>query len=147
MTIPPGLEDGQTLRLRGQGSAGWNGAPAGDAMIEVAVAEHPYFERDGDTIHLELPVTAGEAALGAKVAVPTPAGPVTMSIPRGSDAGKQLRLRGRGIPARGGKPAGDLLVTLKIVLGAAPDAALEAALQAFYESHPVDPRAHMGEAA
>lgn len=146
VTIPAGLEDGQTLRLRGQGSAGWNGAPAGDAMIEVSVSAHPYFERDGDNIQLRLPVTAGEAALGAKVAVPTPAGAVTMSIPRGSDAGKQLRLRGRGIPARAGRPAGDLLVTLQVVLGAPPDEALEAALRAFYDQHPVDPRAHMDEA-
>ncbi len=144
VTIPAGLESGQTLRLRGQGAGGWNGGPAGDALIEVEVAPHPFFERDGDDIHLDLPVTAAEAALGGKVAVPTPAGPVNLSIPKHSDSGRQLRLRGRGIPARGTRPAGDLYVTLRVVLGT-PDAALEEALQAFYERHPLDPRAHMGE--
>ncbi len=143
VTIPAGLDSGQTLRLRGQGAAGWNGGAAGDALIEVDVAAHPFFERDGDDIHLDLPVTAAEAASGAKVAVPTPAGPVNLSIPRHSDAGRQLRLRGRGIPAHGGRPAGDLYVTLKLVLGT-PDDALEAALRAYYDRHPLDPRAHMG---
>jgi DnaJ-class molecular chaperone len=146
VTIPPGLEDGQTLRLRGQGEVGWNGGPAGDALIEVDIIAHPYYRREGDDIHLDLPVTAAEAALGAKIAVPTPAGPVNMSIPRHSDAGKQLRLRGRGIQAHGGKPAGDLYVTLRIVLGT-PDEALETALKEFYERHPIDPRQHLVEAA
>ena len=146
VTVPPGLEDGQTLRLRGQGSAGWNGGQPGDAMIEVSVLAHAFFRREGADIHLDLPITAAEAALGAKVAVPTPAGPVQMSIPRHSDAGRQLRLRGRGIAAHAGKPAGDLYVTLKLVLGT-PDQALEDALAAFYERHPIDPRAHMSEAA
>ena len=146
VTIPPGLENGQTLRLRGQGAAGWNSAPSGDAMIEVEVAEHAYFQRDGDNIHLDLPVTAGEAVLGAKIAVPTPAGPVTMSIPANSEAGRQLRLRGRGIPAHAARPAGDLYVTLKIVIGSPPDEALETALRDFYARHPADPRAKMSEA-
>ncbi len=143
VTIPAGLESGQTLRLRGQGAAGWNGGAPGDALIEVDVADHAFFARDGDNIQLELPVTAGEAALGAKVAVPTPAGPVTLSIPRHSDSGRQLRLRGRGIPAHAGRPAGDLYVTLRIVLGT-PDEALEQALAAYYDRNPLDPRAHMG---
>ncbi len=142
VTIPAGLESGQVLRLRGQGAAGWNGGAAGDALIETEVADHPFFERRGDDIHLDLPVTAAEAALGAKVAVPTPAGPVTLSIPRHSDTGRQLRLRGRGIPAHAGRPVGDLYVTLRVVLGT-PDQALEDALAAFYDRHPLDPRAHM----
>ncbi len=142
VTIPAGLESGQTLRLRGQGASGWNGGPAGDALIEVEVAAHPFFTRDGDNITLDLPVTAGEAALGAKVAVPTPGGPVALSIPRHSDTGRQLRLRGRGIPAHAGRPAGDLYVTLRVVLGT-PDEALEQALAAFYERQPFDPRADM----
>ncbi len=142
VTIPPGLDDGQTLRLRGQGSAGWNGGPAGDALIEVSVEAHPYFRREGADIHLDLPITAGEAALGARVAVPTLAGQVQMTVPRHSDSGRQLRLRGRGIPATKSAVAGDLYVTLKIVLGT-PDEALEDALRAFYERHPLDPRAGM----
>ena len=146
VTIPPGIEAGQILRLRGQGEPGWNAGPAGDALIEVDILPHPYFRREGDDIHLDLPVTAAEAALGAKIAVPTPAGPVNMSIPRHSDTGKQLRLRGKGIQGHGGRAAGDLYVTLKIVLGT-PDPALEAALKAFYERHPIDPRQHLVEAA
>ncbi len=146
VTIPAGLEDGQTLRLRGQGDAGWNGGAAGDALIEVAVKPHAFFNRQGDDIHLDLPVTALEAASGAKVAVPTPAGPVNLTVPRGSDTGRQLRLRGRGIPEHAGRPAGDLYVTLKVVLGAA-DQALEDALRAFYERNPTDPRRQMSEVA
>ena len=146
VTIPVGLEDGQSLRLRGQGDAGWNGGEAGDALIEVAVTPHPFFVREGDDIYLDLPVTASEAASGAKIAVPTPSGPVSLSVPRGSDAGRQLRLRGRGLPDHAGRPAGDLYVTLRIVLGA-PDQALEEALRAFYERHPLDPRKQMSKAA
>jgi DnaJ-class molecular chaperone len=144
VTIPAGLEDGQVLRLRGQGEPGVNGLPAGDALIEVDILPHPFFRREGDDIHLDLPVTAGEAALGAKVAVPTPTGPVNMSIPRHSDTGRQLRLRGRGIQGRNGRPAGDLYVTLKIVLGT-PDETLENALKAFYERNKIDPRKHLVE--
>ncbi len=147
VVVPAGLEDGQTLRLRGQGDAGWNGGPAGDALIEVGVAPHPFFVRSGPDIHLELPVTVGEAALGARIAVPTLTGPVQMTIPRGSDAGRQLRLRGRGIASsKPGEGAGDLYVTLKLVLGT-PDEALDEALRAFYERQPLDPRRAMGEAA
>jgi DnaJ-class molecular chaperone len=144
VTIPAGLEDGQVLRLRGQGEPGVNGTSAGDALIEVDILPHPYFRREGDDIHLELPVTAAEAALGAKIAVPTPSGTVNMSIPRHSDTGRQLRLRGRGIQGRGGRPVGDLYVTLKVVLGT-PDHALEEALKSFYERHPIDPRKHLVE--
>jgi DnaJ-class molecular chaperone len=148
VTVPAGLEDGQTLRLRGQGDAGWNGGGAGDALIEVGVLPHPFFTRDGLDIHLELPVTVGEAALGARIAVPTLAGPVQMTIPRHSDAGRQLRLRGRGIAAgkSGEGTPGDLYVTLTLVLGT-PDETLEEALRAFYERSPLDPRRQMGETA
>lgn len=151
VSVPAGLEDGQVLRLRGQGDAGWNGGAPGDALVEVGVLPHPVFRRDGHDIHLDLPVTAGEAALGARVAVPTLSGQVQMTIPRHSDAGRQLRLRGRGIPAaKSGSPVGDLYVTLRIVLGE-PDEALEQALRDFYARHPLDPRegmaAPMGEAA
>jgi DnaJ-class molecular chaperone len=135
VTIPAGVEDGQVLRLRGQGGAGWNGGRAGDALIEVAVEPHPFFRREGNDIHLDLPVTAAEAVLGARVAVPTPSGEVTMTIPRHSDAGRQLRLRGRGVPEKG-----DMYVSLRIVTGT-PDAELEAALKAWSDRHPENPRA------
>jgi DnaJ-class molecular chaperone len=100
--IPPGMQSGQVLRLRGKGGAG---EPPGDALIEVDVGSHPVFRRDGRDIHLDLPVSVAEAVLGARVTVPTIDGPVTMTIPEGSDTGTRLRLRGKGVPAAGWSPA------------------------------------------
>ena len=140
--IPPGCTDGQVLRLRGQGSGGWNGGPDGDALIEIHVTPHRYFERDGQDIRLELPVTLTEAVLGGPVEVPTPGGPVRMRVPPHSDSGTELRLRGRGVPAPGGQAAGDLYATLRVVLGK-PDAALEAFLRDWKPEHPADPRQAM----
>src|SRR6266581_710744 len=93
VTIPPGIEQGQILRLKGKGGPGFGGGPAGDALIEVHIAPHPFFRREGDDIHVELPVSLAEAVLGARVSVPTVSGPVTMSIPPGADGGTRLRLR------------------------------------------------------
>ena len=140
--IPPGTEDGQVLRLRTQGGAGWNGGPAGDALIEIRVTPHPYFRRDGRDIRLDLPVTLQEAVLGGPVEVVTPAGPVRMRVPPGADSGTELRLRGRGVPAHGSQPAGDLYATLRVVIGK-PDAALEAFLRDWAPEHPVNPRRAM----
>src|SRR4029077_9981816 len=85
VTIPPGINDGQVLRLRGKGGPGFGGGPAGDALIEVHVAPHPLFRRDGDDIQIDLPVSLAEAVLGARITVPTVTGPVAMTIPKGSD--------------------------------------------------------------
>ena len=144
--IPPGLNDGQVLRLAGQGGAGLNGGPPGDALVEIAVAPHPHFRREGDDIHLELPVSLKEAVLGAKIDVPTVAGRVSLAIPPGSDSGTRLRLRGRGVPAHGGKPGGDQYVTLKVSIGAA-DAALTEFLRGWSPSSAADPRRHLAEGA
>jgi DnaJ-class molecular chaperone len=146
ISIPPGVRDGQTIRLRGQGHAGWNGGPPGDALIEVSVSPHAFFQRDGNDIHLELPVTVAEAVLGGRVNVPTLTGPVSLAIPPQSDAGKKLRLRGKGIPGHGDRPAGDLYVALQLVVGH-PDTALEEALREWQQRHPNDPRKHMMEGA
>ena len=105
--------DGQVLRLRGKGGPGFGKGPAGDALIEVHVAPHPLFRRDGDNILVELPVSLAEAVLGARIAVPTVAGTVMMTIPKGSDTGAQLRLRGKGVQRKGRE--GDQIVTLKVV--------------------------------
>lgn len=121
--IPPGIEGGQVLRLKGQGQPGWNGGPPGDALIEIDVAPHPRFRREGRDITVEVPVTLKEAVLGARLAVPTPAGEVMMTVPPRSDNGARLRLRGRGVAAHGNQPAGDLYVTLRLSLADA-DAAL-----------------------
>ena len=140
--IPPGIEDGQVLRLKGQGSAGLNGGPAGDALIEVHSLPHPFFRREGDDIHVEVPVTLKEAVLGARITVPTPSGNVTMTVPKRSDTGTRLRLRGRGIPAHAGRAAGDQYVTLRVTLAAADDA-LETFLRAWNPAEPGNPRRTM----
>lgn len=119
--IPPGIEDGQVMRLKGQGAPGRQGGPAGDALIEIHINFHPQFRREGRDIHVEVPVAYPQAVLGAKIAVPTPTGTVTMTIPKRSDAGTRLRLRGRGVAAHGSLPAGDEFVTLKLVLGPVDD--------------------------
>ena len=124
VTIPPGTRDGQVLRLRGKGSPGLGGGPPGDALIEVGVRPHRLFTRKGDDIHVELPITLAEAVLGAKVEVPTPTGTVTMSVPKGSNTGTVLRLRGKGVPHPDGS-RGDEYVTLKIMLPDKPDPELE----------------------
>jgi DnaJ-class molecular chaperone len=124
VTIPSGTRDGQALRLRGKGGPGFNGGPPGDALIEIEVMPHPFFTLKGDDIHVELPVTLAEAVLGGKVNAPTPSGPVSLTIPKGSNSGKVLRLRGKGMAKQGGGH-GDQYVTLKVVLPEAPDAELE----------------------
>jgi DnaJ-class molecular chaperone len=134
VTIPPGHRDGQVLRLRGQGLPGFGGAPAGDALIEIGVAPHPFFRREGDDIHLDLPVTLQEAILGARVEVPTLAGNVALSIPPRSGPGTRLRLRSRGING------GHLFVTLTVVLPDQPEPALEEFLRTWTPAHKQDPR-------
>lgn len=136
--IPAAVRDGQQIRLTGQGEPGAAGGPAGDALVQVEVAPHPWFRREGDDLHLDLPVSINEAVLGAKVTVPTPEGPVALAIPKSSSSGKRLRLKGKGVPKPGG--AGDLYVTLRIVLPEAPDAALEKAIAAWAKGQPGDVR-------
>lgn len=123
--IPPGLVDGQTLRLKGKGAAGAGKGGPGDALIEVEVLPDRRFTRDGDDISLEVPISLSEAVLGAKIPVPTPTGNVTMSVPKGSNTGTTLRLKGKGAPRRGGGN-GDQFVRLKVVLPKSPDPDLEA---------------------
>lgn len=141
VTIPAGIEDGQVLRLRGKGGPGFGDGPAGDALIEVHVAPHPLFRRDGDNILVELPVSLAEAVLGARVPVPTVTGPVTMTIPKGSDTGRQLRLRGKGIQRHTG--TGDQIVTLKVLVGQSDDPELAAFLEKWAPQHSFDPRQGM----
>ena len=115
VTVPAGIEDGQTIRLKGQGHASAYGGEAGDALVTVKIAKHPYFRVDNRDLRLDLPLTLYEAVLGAKVNVPTLDGKVELTVPAGSNGGRTLRLRGKGLPNPGGTP-GDLLVTLRIVL-------------------------------
>jgi DnaJ-class molecular chaperone len=122
--IPAGTRDGQTLRLRGKGAPGIGEGPPGDALVEVTVRPHRTFSRDGDNIRVELPISLSEAVLGGKVTVPTPTGPVTMTVPKWSNTGAVLRLKGRGVTRADGDK-GDELVALKIVLPEKPDPELE----------------------
>lgn len=146
VAIPPGMEDGKVLRLKGQGDPGLGGGPPGDALIEVRVRPHPFFRLVGRDIHVELPVSPAEAVLGGSIMVPTRTGPVAMTVPKGSDTGRVLRLRGKGVPAgRDGGTAGDEYVTLKVVLGpGAKDADFKAFLRDWAPKHPFDPRREEG---
>lgn len=111
--IPKGVHEGQLIRLAGQGDPGLGGGPAGDLLLQVGFAPHPLFRVDGLDVSLDVPVAPWEAALGAKVTVPTPSGSVDLTVPPGSGQGRRLRLKGRGIPAR---EPGDLYVVLQIAL-------------------------------
>lgn len=142
LSVPAGLRDGQVLRLKGKGMPGMGGGPDGDALITVHVKPHRVFRRDGNDVHVELPVALHEAVLGAKILVPTIDGPVTMTIPRKSNSGARLRLKGKGFPAKGGK-RGDQHVTLRVVLPEKPDADLEAFLESWAQAHAYDPRIDM----
>ena len=141
--IPQGAREGQTLRLRGKGGPGHGGGPAGDALITLSIRAHPVFRREQDDILLTLPITIDEAVLGAKVTVPTIAGPVTLSIPAGASSGRVLRLRGRGVAPKRGGPAGDQLVELRIVAPPVIDEALRNFMTEWRGTHAQDPRADM----
>lgn len=124
VNIPPGTRDGQVLRLRGKGQPGIGGGQHGDALVEIEVRPHRIFTRKGDDIHVELPISLREAVLGGKIRVPTPSGPVTMTVPKWSNTGTVLRLKGKGVPRQDGR-RGDELVTLKVMLPEEPDPELE----------------------
>ena len=124
VTIPPGTRDGQILRLRGKGRPGVNGGPAGDALIEIEVLPHRVFTLKGDDIHAELPISLREAVLGGKVKAPTPSGSVAVTVPKWSNTGTVLRLKGKGAPRPDGSK-GDEFLTLKVMLPEKPDVELE----------------------
>ncbi|MEW6414415.1 MAG: DnaJ C-terminal domain-containing protein [Pseudomonadota bacterium] len=111
--IPKGIKAGQVIRLAGQGAPGFQGGPPGDLLLEVQFKPHPRFRVEGRDLYLTLPVAPWEAALGAVVSVDLPGGPVKVRIPEGAQSGRQLRVRGKGIP---GEPPGDLLLTVEVVL-------------------------------
>jgi DnaJ-class molecular chaperone len=142
--IPKGMQDGQTLRLRGRGGAGYDGGPVGDALVTVQVRSHPVFQREGDDIAMSLPITIDEAILGGKVTAPTIDGPVSVTIPKGASSGRVLRLRGRGV-ARANNKVGDQLITLRIVAPPVIDASLADFLAEWRKTHAHDPRKAMME--
>lgn len=124
VTVPPGIRDGQIIRLRGQGNAGPLGG-RGDALVAIEVIPHKVFRTEGDDVHLEVPITLEEAVLGARIRVPTVDGSVEVTVPRGTNTGATLRLRGKGLRRPGGKAAGDQLIRLVIKLPQGKDPDLE----------------------
>lgn len=141
VTIPPGVEDGQTLRLRGKGAPSPGEGGPGDALVQIVVRPHRAFTRQGDDILLELPITLKEAALGGEVRAPTTTGSVMLKVPKRSNTGDLLRLRGKGVKKREG--AGDELVKLKVMMPTEAEPELEAFLDGWKPSPSYDPRKEM----
>lgn len=143
LAIPEGVKTGQVLRLRGQGRRPGAGGPPGDALVEIEVEAHPFFAREGDDVSLDLPITLSEAVLGAKVRAPTLTGPVTVAIPKGSNSGTVLRLRGKGV--KGDRGHGDQLIRLVVTLPERPDPELQRFAQDWTPPAGYDPRKKLGE--
>jgi DnaJ-class molecular chaperone len=137
VTIPKGAAEGQVLRLKGQGAQGRGGA--GDALIELAIAPHRVFRREGANLVMDVPITVPDAVLGGKVEAPTPDGPVTLTVPKGANSGQTLRLKGRGLGDGGSAKRGDLLARLMITLPSRPDTELEAFAETWRKERPYSP--------
>jgi len=135
------VDNGSRVRLQGKGGPGRNSGPPGDLYIVTKVHPHAYFERKGDNIYLDVPVTVTEAALGAKVRVPTVDGHATVTVPKGVAGGKKLRLRGKGVPHLRGGGRGDQYVTIQIVVPPNLDERSEELLKEFEGRNRYDPRA------
>jgi DnaJ-class molecular chaperone len=143
IAVPAGIDTGQTLRLKGQGPRAPRGVRPGDVYLEIEVEPHAFYQRKEHDIHVELPVTLTEAVLGATVTVPTIHGSVAVKVPRGSNSGSTLRLKGKGIAGAGGKP-GDQYVKLRVVLPDPPDAELTAFLERWGAKRAYDVRGKLG---
>jgi DnaJ-class molecular chaperone len=143
VTVPEGADDRQMLRLKGQGMPGIGGGPAGDAYVELHVAPHAIFHRKDDNIHVEVPVTLKEAVLGARIEVPTIGGPVTVTVPKGSNTGTTMRLRNRGIRNRKTGQRGHQLIALKVMLPEADEPELVAFLKSWQPKNQQNPRKEM----
>lgn len=147
LSIPAGIEEGQTLRLRGKGQEGAFGGPPGDALVEVEIKPHPLFERRGRDLHLALPISISEAALGARIDVPTIDGSVTMTVPKGSNTGTTLRLKGKGVSGPKGGGSGDQYVRFTVAMPKTIDADLQAFLETWAKDHAYDPRGDLQKKA
>ncbi len=143
VSVPAGIEDGKAIRLKRQGQPSPYGGEAGDVMINVRIAKHPYFRVEGRDLRLDLPITLYEAVLGAKVNVPTLDSKVELVVPAGSNGGRTLRLRGKGLPNPQGTH-GDLLVSLRIVLPDEADAELATLMRKWESQKPYNPRSELG---
>jgi curved DNA-binding protein len=140
--IPAGIADGKKIRLRGQGNPGRGDGQAGDLLVTIRVTPHPYFTRRGNNLEVDVPVTVVEAALGAKVDVPTPKGTITLTVPPGTSSGRRLRIKGHGVPAN--KEAnGDLFAVVQIAMPPLMDDEARELLRKFDQLQPLDPRADL----
>jgi DnaJ-class molecular chaperone len=142
VSVPAGIEDGKAIRLKRQGQPSPFGGEPGDAMITIRIAKHPFFRVEGRDLRLDLPVTLYEAVLGAKVNVPTLEAKVELVVPAGSNGGRTLRLRGKGLPTPQGT-RGDLLVSLRIVLPDEADAELTTLVRKWENQKPYNPRSEL----
>lgn len=141
--IPPGVNEGGRIRLAGKGSPGMGGGPRGDLFAKVKIRPHPVFERDGQHIRMEVPISIVEAVNGASIEIPTLDGRVQLSIPAGTDGGSKLRLRGKGVPAKPGANAGDLFVTVRIRVPADLDDEQREQLAELLEQDPAELRSDL----
>ena len=137
--IPKGVCDGERVRLKGQGGPGQASAPSGDLYLHIRIVPHPMFDIEGHDLMMTLPIAPWEAALGAKVTLPTLSGKINLSVPPNSQSGQKLRLKGKGLPTKTG--SGDLYVIFKIVIPATTTDASKALWQALSEATAFDPRA------
>lgn len=142
VNVPAGINDGQKFRVKGKGQPGAGGGPAGDLLVKVSVAKHRIFGLDGRNLTVTVPVTYAEATLGANVKVPTLDKPVTLRVPPGSQNGRKLRAKGKGIETK--KGTGDLIVTLEVAVPQKLSAEAEEALKKYAELQPENPREHLG---
>jgi DnaJ-class molecular chaperone len=144
--VPAGVTSGQQIRLKGQGETAPGHRP-GDLLITVNIAPHPLFKIDGSDLRIDLPITLYEAVLGGKARVPTLGSAVELSIPKNTSSGRTFRLKGKGMPKAvggAGAAAGDLFVTVRIMLPDGNDAELEALMQKWRDAHPYNPRSDLG---
>ena len=141
--IPAGADNGTKVRVAGKGHAGENGGKPGDLYIITRVQQHSFFERRGDNLYCEVPITIPEAVLGAKILVPTPSGESSMIIPSGTQSGQKFRLRGKGVPHMKGAGRGDLFVTMKVVTPQHVDTRTSELFREIARLHPENPREHL----
>ncbi|TBU99780.1 DnaJ C-terminal domain-containing protein [Stutzerimonas kirkiae] len=140
VTLPKGVGDGERIRLKGQGAPGREGAPAGDLYLTIRLVPHPLFDVDGHDLILTVPLAPWEAALGARITIPTLGGQLLLNVPANSQNGQRLRLKGKGLPTK--ETAGDLYAVLRIVMPKASDEQAQALWRQLQQQSPFDPRAN-----
>jgi molecular chaperone DnaJ len=145
INVPPGLADGARIRIPGKGHAGPNGGPSGDLYLSVHVEPHPIFRREGDDVHVSIPIAVHEAALGAKIDVPAPDGPARVRVPPGTQSGQRFRVRERGVASPRDGRRGDLVVEVRIVLPKLLDERSKELLREFGRINGEDVRTEMTE--